>query len=233
MTSLSKLGRTLALLVGIASASSAFAAPQFHLAYAVDSWEFVGNNPLNAPNPTYNQIRIRDLHEDHYHNFTINNSTDPDDHVPMPLSVTIGSGFDSSITLGAWNYSPDASVGRYTIPDDGAGAHFHLELISVSNAALNVGIREVGDLTYTGLGVGSDAHLDWGSVFNEIGFSLDTGASLGTYTAVFQVIDEEGLYTTSPTFSIQVTAIPEPSSAAALVGAIALGLVASRRRQRT
>lgn len=235
MSSFSSFGRFVALLSVPAVAATAQLTPQFHLAYAVDTQELVSGNP----NPFYHTIRIRDHHEDHYHNFAHNPGLS--DHDQAPLSVMIGAGYDASFTLGAWNYSPDIGVStRYVIPDDGAGAHFHLELLSITGPGLGdesylqVGIREVGDPSFGSFTVGTDAHLHWGADFNEIGFALSSGATLGRYTAIFRVIDEEGLYNDSPTFSIYVdaVAVPEPSAFAALAGAAALGLAATRRRRR-
>lgn len=220
---LKNTGRTIALLSSLALAATAQITPSFHIAYAVDTMATSGENP----NPNYNKLLVRDLHGDHYHTFTANTGTHPDDHVPMPLSIDLVGGY-GAVSFASWNDSPYATNNRYAFPD--LAFDLHLELVSVSSSNLIVELQH--DDHYHGLTAGGGGeHLHYGESQN-LRFSFAEGAALGDYTAVFRIVDEAGIFTDSNNFTIHVAAVPEPSAAAALAGAAALGLVAARRRRR-
>lgn len=226
MTSVSSLktwARSLAILSILTLAATAqTVAPSFHLAYGVDT---------STTSANYNKLVVRDLHGDHYHGFNANNGTDPDGHLQMPLTIGSSGGF-ASLSLAAWNDSPYATNIRYAFPtgDEAPAFDIHLELVSVSSANLIVQLQH--DDHYHTLSAGDEGeHLHFGE-FQDLRFSFTEGAALGNYTAVFRIVDEFGTYTTSNNFTVHVSAVPEPSSAAALAGLISLGFVALRRRRR-
>lgn len=211
--------RSLAILSALTLAATAQAATlsSFHLAYAVDT---------NTSSSNYNKLVVRDLHGDHYHGFSANNGTDPDGHLPMRLSIDVSGGFES-VSLAAWNDSPYATGTRYAFPES-ATFDLHLELVSVSSANLIVELQH--DDHYHTLSAGGEGeHLHFGD-FQDLRFSFTEGSAMGDYTAVFRIVDEAGTYATSNNFTIHVSAVPEPSSAAALAGLLSLGFVALRRR---
>jgi hypothetical protein len=114
-----------------------------YLAFGVDVRESLG---AITPNPLKHLIRVRDLHGDHYHSFSINNGT-PGGHVPVPLVLVAGSG-TASFGIGAVNISPFPSS-AYLIPGSPAG-DFRLELVALRTpgpAALQVEF-EVGGQAY-------------------------------------------------------------------------------------
>lgn len=217
-------GRAIALLSVLALAATAQVTPSFHIAYAVDTQALLGG----SPNANYNKLLVRDLHEDHYHTFTANNGTNPEGHVPMPIAVNVSGGY-GAVSFASWNDSEYATSSRYAFPSE--PLNLHLELVSVSSSNLIVELQH--DDHYHQLFAGEEGeHLHFGD-FQNLRFSFADGAAPGDYSAVFRIVDEsaEGAYVTSNNFTINVAAIPEPSSATALAGALALGLVATRRRR--
>jgi len=204
-----------------ALALTSFASPAdaaIHLAFGVDTLE---------SSTAFNRIRVRDLHGDHYHNFTQNNGN-PGSSIPAPLVVIPGSG-TATLNLAAMEISPFPQA-RYATGLTPAG-DFHLELVGLTGIdATNLFVRFWHDGHTHTMSVGGNAeHLELNAI-NRIDFSLADGAPLGAYTAQFAIIDESGNYLDSPGFSIHVNAIPEPSSA--LLGASALVLGLTRRRRR-
>jgi hypothetical protein len=108
-----------------------------------------------------------------------------------------------------------------------SGADVHIELVSLS-AGLNVG---VGSNLNAFVDPGDDYHLEDSFSFTPT-FWTEASAAPGTYIAQFKLTDESGTFLDSGIFEFRFSVIPEPSSAAALAGALALGLVATRRRRR-
>ncbi|WAC21242.1 PEP-CTERM sorting domain-containing protein [Luteolibacter sp. SL250] len=215
--SLLRSGAVAALVFASSSAQRADAA--LHLAFGVDT---------NAGSPTtFNQIRVRDLHDDHYHGFTQNNGT-AGSHVPEPFVVIPGSGM-ATLDLASMDISPFSSS-RYTTTLT-PGGDFHLELIGLTGIDTdNLIVRFWHDDHTHTMSVGGNAeHLSLAEI-NKIDFALASGAGLGSYSAQFRIVDEGETYITSPTFTIHVNAVPEPS--AALLGAAALGFGILRRRRR-
>jgi hypothetical protein len=119
----------------------------------------------------------------------------------------------------------NSSSGRWNGPL--TGADVHIELVSLS-AGLNVG---VGSNLNAFVNPGDDYHLEDSFDFTPT-FWTEASAAPGTYIAQFKLTDESGTFLDSGTFEFRFSVIPEPSSAAALAGALALGLVATRRRRR-
>ncbi len=110
-----------------------------------------------------------------------------------------------------------------------SGADVHLELVFLT-PGLNVG---VGANLNAFSAPGDDWHLGDSFSFTPT-FWTALNAAPGTYVAQFKLTDESGAFLESGTFEyrFEVVAIPEPSAFAALAGAAALGLAATRRRRR-
>lgn len=193
-----------------------------HLAYGVDIGELSASN---------GQIRIFDLHNDHYHSFTTNNGTNPGGHQAMAFQIVPGAS-SVSLTMASMDTSPfNESHSQYTTNLIPAG-DFHLQLDSItdesgdSSSALTVAFWH-GDHTHS-MSDGTEEHIDPVET-QKIDFSLDANSALGTYYANFRLADEGGNYVDSPAFRIQVNAVPEPSTGL-LIGCVFLGAVARRRR---
>lgn len=111
------------------------------------------------------------------------------------------------------------------------GADVHLELVSLS-PGLNVGDASGFHLVS---GVGDEIHLGDSFSFTPV-FWTDSTAAFGTYVAQFKLTDESGTFLDSGVFEYRfqldaTSAIPEPSSFAALAGLATLALAATRRRR--
>lgn len=124
-------------------------------------------------------------------------------------------------------YLFNSSVGRWNSPFDDADVHF--ELISLT-PGLNV-----GDATNLNImtNPGDDWHVGDGSTnfsFTPILWTADNAAP-GIYEAKFKLVDESGAYGSSGEFRIRTEVVPEPSTAATLLGGVALLLARRRRAQ--
>lgn len=106
------------------------------------------------------------------------------------------------------------------------GADVHLELVFLT-PGLNVG-------SLTALSImanpGDDLHLEDSFAFTPV-FWTEANAALGTYIAQFKLTDANGLFADSGTFEFRFQVIPEPSTYAAIFGAIVLALALLRRRR--
>lgn len=113
-------------------------------------------------------------------------------------------------------------------------AHLHFELISLS-PGLNWGDASATDIGFNSLG--NEMHItDPGPENNSFGATpvlwAEASATPGIYEAKFRVFDDSGAYGNSGEIRIrtEVVAVPEPTTAAALLGGMAV-LVARRRRR--
>ncbi|MFC7337912.1 PEP-CTERM sorting domain-containing protein [Haloferula chungangensis] len=219
--------KTNALLTSRPSLLAATAFSFLSVAMSADAALFLAFGvDTSATATTFEQIRVRDLHGDHYHNFTENNGT-AGGHTPLPFELTPGSGVPATLELGSMDNAPFASS-RYTTALTPAG-DFHLKLIGWSGPGaenLTVAFWH-GDHTH-GMGIDSEEHLEIDAV-NRIDFSLPSGAPLGSYTAQFQLIDESANYSDSPVLTFHVNAVPEPSSALLGAGAFCFALLRRKR----
>lgn len=183
--------------------------------------------------PSTNQLVLRDLHDDHYHTYQINNGTDPGGHVAIPLEVTIGSATGATITLISTNNANPADPNR-RFPA-GADPHLHLMLDSLTPVAGSQLIvrYQHGDHTH-GFSVGGEMELHVAETTPQgIYFTLPAGAAEGQYAAVFRIMDES---VTNPfgssTFSVLVNGVaPVPEPSALLMLSAASSLIFRRRRR--
>ncbi|MDP0491187.1 MAG: PEP-CTERM sorting domain-containing protein [Verrucomicrobiota bacterium JB023] len=166
-----------------------------------------------------NEAYVLDLHNDHYHIFSVNNGT-PGGHTPVPFTITPGA-TSETFELGSMDISP-YPINGLTTNLDPAG-DFHLELHSLLGpGATNLEVLFWHDDHTHTMSVGGEEHLELTEV-NSVEFRLPEGAELGDYSATFSITDESGNYVESSAFTINVTAIPEPSTVfLSLLGTLAL-----------
>ncbi len=220
LTTFSFRGRSvliLAFVTSLGAASAADAATSLYLAFGV--------------HPDSGQLVLRDLHEDHYHTFTVNNGT-PGGHTPVPLEVTIGSATGASFTLIAANHASPVDTPR--LFPEGVDPHLHLVLESlslVSGSLLEVSYQHEEHTDDFAVGDELEIHADE-TTPQSVFFALPAGAAVGQYEATFRLVDESA---TNPygenTFRILVNGVaPVPEPSAALLGGISLVLGLRRRR---
>ncbi|MFD2255766.1 PEP-CTERM sorting domain-containing protein [Luteolibacter algae] len=204
------------IAIVLAMTATSQAASTLHLAFGVD---------VNPTSSNLNNLRVRDLHDDHYHTFTQNNGL-PGSHVPEPFSIIPGVE-TVTFNLAAMEISPypNASYSTSLTP----AGDFHLVLVSrngIGSDNVNIGFWH-GDHTHS-MTAGSEEHLRTDEI-HTIQFSFAPDAQQGDYSAVFKIVDENGNYGDSQLFTLNVKAVPEPSSALLICSALGLGLLRRSR----
>lgn len=151
------------------------------------------------------------------------------------LSVTKSGNFTQTLSGALNTYTGGTTVTEGTLATAATGAFGAGNVSVAAGASLTLGnSASIGDLTTLTFASTSNIALDFtgsetvGAVYNSI---TSTFLTAGTHDATSLNSFFGGISAFSGTGSITVSAIPEPSTYAALVGAMVLGSVALRRRR--